>query len=473
MIAPARTARTRVDPKNTIGLEVHVQLATRTKMFCGDAVLHGGPPNRAICPVCIGLPGALPVLNARAVELGIRAAHALGCTIHDVSRFVRKSYFYPDLPKGYQITQLDEPLATGGVVTLRNGNAVRIRRVHLEEDAGKLLHDRFAERTAIDLNRCGVPLLEIVTEPDITSAADAVAFAKALKQLLMYADVSDCDMELGSLRVDANVSIGSTARTELKNINSFTQLERAIEAELALQIDLVETGGEVLDATYMWDADAQDLRLLRAKEQREQYRYLDEPDLPPLVIPPELRARAIEALPELPQARVARYVANGVSPQFADVLTAARSTAEYFDAVTLAGADPVLASKWIATHALAWCNANHADMSAYPVAPAAFATVLLRASLPAASIHAALHQLEQGARDMDAILTALGEAPDARTMQEAIDAVLAEEAALVGKYRAGAENLFGHFMGRVMQRLGKAADPAAAAALLRDRLQGP
>src|ERR687883_1281430 len=301
-----------------VGLEVHVQLKTRTKAFCSCSADFGAPPNTNVCPVCLGLPGALPVLNQRAAELAVRAALALGCTVQPVSVFARKNYFYPDLPKGYQISQYDAPLATRGHLQIgayASGApiVVGITRVHLEEDAGKSIHDRYPGLTAIDLNRAGVPLIEVVSEPDMRSAQAARAYLGVLKQILEYTGVSDVNMEEGSLRVDANISarphgeakLGT--KTEVKNMNSFSGVERALEAEFARQCALLARGERVEQQTMLWDAAHGQVRPARTKEESHDYRYFPEPDLPPLVLSREWIDQVKEDLPELPQARKARF----------------------------------------------------------------------------------------------------------------------------------------------------------------------
>ena len=297
--------------ETVIGLEVHLQLRTVSKMFCGCSTAFGDPPNTNVCPVCLGLPGALPVPNAQAIRLAARAALALGGTVHDVSIFARKNYFYPDLPKGYQISQFDRPLSTGGAVAFesaeRGRTSVGITRLHVEEDAGKSLHDRIPGRTAVDLNRAGVPLAEIVTQPDLRSPAEARAFLGTLRQLLLYTEASDCSMELGSLRVDANLSIRRAGesrlgtKTEVKNMNSFANVERALNAERDRQVALRESGKPVRQVTLLYDAGTGDVRPTRSKEESHDYRYFPEPDLPPLQLTPEWISERRDELPELPE----------------------------------------------------------------------------------------------------------------------------------------------------------------------------
>jgi aspartyl-tRNA(Asn)/glutamyl-tRNA(Gln) amidotransferase subunit B len=482
-----------------IGLEIHVQLDTRSKLFCGDAVHHAALPNTDVCPVCLGLPGALPVLNQHAVELAVRAATMLQCTIHRTSRFVRKSYFYPDLPKGYQITQLEEPLGTDGLIVLDHG-AIRLSRVHLEEDAGKLLHDRVPGRTAIDLNRCGIPLLEIVTHPDLHSAADAATAARELKHLLQYGGISDCDMELGELRIDANVSIrhagadgSDVARTELKNINSFSQLERAIELEIERQQGLLDAGERVISQTLAWDEHHGALRVLRTKEQRTEYRYFDEPDLPPVIVGRELLDRACAHMPELPRARAARLVSeHGLHPAAARSIVATRELADYFDDVVACGAAPRAASTWLLGTVLAWCNASGRTIASYPVRAGLLAELLKALDAGALTRDGArtvLHALEkaapqdvvsvasgvasQDAADLNATIEALGvrRHVDEKAIDALVDRVLKEEASLAARYKAGEKNLFGFLMGTVMSRAGASVDPRVVAEHLRTRLQ--
>ena len=360
--------------ETVIGLEVHVQLRTRTKMFCGCRATFGDPPNTHVCPTCLGLPGALPVPNAEAIRLAVRGATALGCTVHETSLFARKNYFYPDLPKGYQISQFDRPLATAGRVAFESPERGRIEagitRLHVEEDAGKLVHDRFPGKTAVDLNRAGTPLAEIVSEPDLRSPAEARAYLVTLRQILVYAGVSDCSMEQGSLRVDANLSIRRPGdpklgtKTEVKNLNSFANVERALEAERARQIAVLERGERVAQVTLLFDAGSGEVRQLRSKEESHDYRYFPDPDLPPLVLAPAVIAEQRAALPELPEARRARLEASYGLPAYdARVLTGEPALGEYFEAVVRGGVEPKTAANWVMADVMTSYN----ETGAFPV----------------------------------------------------------------------------------------------------------
>src|SRR6266498_4908839 len=365
--------------ETVIGLETHVQLRTLSKMFCGCSAAFGAPPNTNVCPVCLGLPGALPVPNEQALKLAVRAALALECTVHPKSVFARKNYFYPDLPKGYQISQFEQPLATDGSLSYLTPEGIvktaTIVRLHVEEDAGKSLHDRFPKHTAIDLNRCGVPLIEIVTGPDFRSPQEARAYLLTLKQVLEYAGASDCDMEKGSLRVDANVSVrraGETAlgtKTEVKNINSFAYVEKALAVEHDRQIAILEGGGAVEQQTLLYDSKTNGVRPQRTKEESHDYRYFPDPDLPPLVLTPEFVGEQRAALPELPAAKRERFQAQyALSVTDAAVLTADRALAEYYEAVVHAGADPKAAANWVVNEARADAKDHHEELRVPPPA---------------------------------------------------------------------------------------------------------
>ena len=475
-----------------IGLEVHVHLATRTKLFCADAASFGAPPNSNVCPVCLGLPGALPVPNAAAIGLALRAAIGLQCDVKRTSRFARKNYFYPDLPKGYQITQYDRPLATGGRLESADGDGgirvVRIRRVHLEEDAGKLLHDRIPSCTAIDLNRAGVPLIEIVTEPDVVSPAHSRLFLQRLKQTLEYLEVSDCDMEKGSLRVDANVSMrqaGSTAlgaKTELKNMNSFSSVERALEFEIGRQRARLGRGLEVKRETRLWDAAAGEARSLRGKEEEEDYRYFPEPDLPPLILGDAAIAEAAAALPELPAAKEARFRDTWGLPAYdAAVLASGRALADYFEAVAAGCGNAKLASNWVMTDVLGWVNLWQKPVADYPVPPGRLAE-LLRAiasgSVSGTAARRVLAAMAETGRPAAAIIEAdgLAQVRDSGEVGAWVDAVIAEHPEEAARLAAGDAKITAFLMGQVMKRSKGRADPRLATRLLlaaiRDRYGG-
>src|SRR5271166_1306895 len=334
-----------------IGLEVHVQLLTNTKIFCGCATRFGDPPNSNTCPVCLGLPGALPVLNKRAVEMGIRAALALNCTVHEHSRFARKNYFYPDLPKGYQISQYELPLATGGWLEIEVGGGrkrIGITRLHLEEDAAKNLHEGFSEsatKAYIDYNRCGTPLSEIVSEPDMRAPEEAYAYLTTLRQIMLYTGISDCNMEEGSLRCDANVSVRLRGakefgtKVEVKNLNSFRYLAKALEYEIERHIGVLESGGSISQETRLWNQHEGCTNSMRSKEKAHDYRYFPEPDLLPVHVSAAWRDEVRSSLPELPFAKRARFVSSfGITAYDAEVLTTSRILADYFEAVVAAGA---------------------------------------------------------------------------------------------------------------------------------------
>ena len=487
MEAPPATEEGRYEM--VVGLEVHVQLRTRTKAFCNCSAEFGAPPNANTCPVCLALPGALPVLNARAVELATRAALALGCEVHLVSVFARKNYFYPDSPKGYQISQFDQPLATGGRLAIgvtESGReiAVGITRIHLEEDAGKSVHDRFPGVTAIDLNRSGVPLIEIVSEPDIRSAAEAAAYLRLLKQVLEYAAVSDVSMEEGSLRVDANVSarlrgeMRLGTRSEVKNMNSFSAVERAIEAEFARQCALLDRGEPVLQQTMLWDDVRREVRPSRAKEGSHDYRYFPEPDLPPLVLDRDWIEEQRRALPELPQDRRARYVGDyGLGDYDVDVLTTSPALADYFEGVARQHGDAKAAANWVMGEVLAVLKARGEGPDTFAVRPTDLARLLdmVRDGLVSHS----------AAKRIFALMVERGERPeriaeregllmigDAGQLATWVDEVIAEHPAEWERLRGGERKLLGVLVGAVMRRSQGSADPRRVNQLLLERAGG-
>ena len=470
-----------------VGLEVHVQLLTRTKAFCRCATDFGAPPNTNVCPVCLGLPGALPVLNEHVVDLALRAAIALDCEIHPVSIFARKNYFYPDLPKGYQISQYDRPLATAGRLTSDGpadapASTVRITRVHIEEDAGKSVHDRFPGASAIDLNRAGVPLIEIVSEPDIRSAAAAGAYLRALKQLLEYLEVSDVSMEEGSLRVDANVSarpVGTSTlgtKTELKNLNSFSAVERALDAEFARQSALLAAGERVIQQTLLWDANASAVRPARSKEESHDYRYFPDPDLPPLLVDRARIARVRNDLPELPSARKKRFRdAYALGAYDADVLTADRPLGSYFEAVARAHRDPKSAANWVMGELRAALNARRLEIDRFPVRPADLAELLDLVADGALSGTAAKRvfavMTETGERAPQiAAREGLAQVRDDDALRNWIDQVIDEHASEAARCARGERKLLGVLVGFVMKKSNGRADPRRVNQLLAERL---
>lgn len=471
--------------ETVIGLEVHVQLLTEEKLFCSDKAEFGAPPNTRVCPVCLGLPGALPVLNGEAVDLALRTALALGCDVHETSVFARKNYFYPDSPKGYQITQFELPLATGGalrVTTDEGERIVRVRRIHMEEDAGKSLHDRVPDQTAVDLNRAGVPLVEIVTEPDLESPAEARAFLLELKQVLGYLGVSDCNMEEGSLRVDANVSIrplGATelgSKTEVKNLNSFSAVAKAIVAEVERQEALLNAGKPVVQQTLLWDEALGMVRPMRSKEESHDYRYFPEPDLPPLTLDRARIDGALRSLPELPTDRRLRFVEQFGLPAYdAGVLTASRTTAEFFEALAEAVTDAKEASNWVMGPLMELANRRGCVVAELPFTAADVAELLALVSdgtISRGSGKDVLALMAESPRRASEIVESEGMAQvaDDTLIEGWVDEVIAAHPDEVRRYREGELKVLGFLVGRVMRASQGKADPKRVNGLLKTRL---
>ncbi|HMH24973.1 MAG TPA: Asp-tRNA(Asn)/Glu-tRNA(Gln) amidotransferase subunit GatB [Gemmatimonadaceae bacterium] len=469
-----------------VGLEVHVQLKTRTKAFCACSTDFGAPPNVNTCPVCLALPGALPVLNERAVELATRAALGLGCQVNPVSVFARKNYFYPDLPKGYQISQFDQPLATGGFIAIAAKDSgaelkIGITRLHMEEDAGKSIHDRYPGATAIDLNRAGVPLIEIVSEPDIRTSADAGAYLRTLKQILQYLEVSDVSMEEGSLRVDANISVrphGQSklgTKTEVKNMNSFSGVERALDAEFERQCALLDSGGKVEQQTLLWDGAREEVRPSRTKEGSHDYRYFPEPDLRPLMLDDKWIGDARKHLPELPDARKKRLAQDfGIAPIEIEQLTATPALAEYFEAVARASGDGKAAYNWVMGEVLAVLKATGSDLSHFRVRPADLAQLLNLVRDGTVSHTAAKRvfalMVETGKPPAQvAADEGLSQVGDEDAIATWVDEVLVEHPEEAKRYLAGEKKLQGVLVGFVMKKSKGRADPKRVNQLLSTR----
>ena len=470
--------------ETVIGLETHVQLRTVSKMFCGCSAAFGAAPNTHVCPVCLGLPGALPSPNGEALKHAVRGALALGCTVHAKSIFARKNYFYPDLPKGYQISQFEEPLATKGSLSFlspdRGLQTATIVRLHVEEDAGKSLHDRFPKATAVDLNRAGVPLVEIVTGPDFRSPPEARAYLQTLKQVLEYIGVSDCDMEKGSLRVDANVSVrraGVTTlgtKTEVKNINSFAYVEKALTIERDRQIALLESGGAVEQTTMLYDSKANAVRQQRSKESSHDYRYFPDPDLPPLVLGPEWIAEQQTILPELPASKRERFVAQyGLSVQDGAVLTASRSVADYYESVVHEGTDAKSAANWVMGEVLA-DSKDHGEQLRVPARTLATLISLVQGgTVSHQAAKRVFGELANRGGDPRTIAESLGlvQVADTRVVEDWVTQVLEAHAAEVTRYRNGEKKLIQFFLGQVMKVSRGKADPKLAQRLLEQKLE--
>ena len=469
-----------------VGLEVHVQLKTRTKAFCGCSTDFGAPPNTNTCPVCLALPGALPVLNEHAVELAVRAALGLGCRIDPVSVFARKNYFYPDLPKGYQISQFDQPLAVGGSVVIGQSDKgtdlrIGITRLHMEEDAGKSIHDRYPGETAIDLNRAGVPLIEIVSEPDIRTSAAAGAYLRTLKQILQYLDVSDVSMEEGSLRVDANISVrppGQTklgTKTEVKNMNSFSAVERALDSEYERQSALLNAGGRVEQQTLLWDGSKETVRPSRTKEGSHDYRYFPEPDLRPLMLDSKWVDHARKDLPELPAARKARFSTEyGLSPVEVEQLTADPAIAEYFEEVARASADGKAAYNWVMGEVQVALRNSSEEINRFRVRPADLAQLIKLVRDGTISHTAAKRvfaQMVETGKPAAQIAADQGlvQVGDESAIATWVDEVLNEHPEEAARYLGGEKKLQGVLVGFVMKKSKGRADPKLVNQLLSSR----
>lgn len=471
-----------------IGLEVHVQLQTKTKIFCGCSTRFGSEANTQTCPVCLGLPGALPVLNEKVVEYAIMAGLATNCSIAERSIFARKNYFYPDLPKGYQISQFEEPICIGGWLDIETENGSKrlgITRIHMEEDAGKLLHGEGAEAgrdSYVDLNRACTPLLEVVSEPDMRSAEEAIAYLKQLRQIVIYLGVSDGNLEEGSFRCDANVSIRPWGqkefgtRAEIKNINSFRFIKQAIEYEVERQTEVIEDGGRVIQETRLYDAESGTTRSMRGKEEAHDYRYFPDPDLVPIEISRERVEAVHAALPELPIAKMKRFCTElGLPERDAEILIAEQEIAHYFDACVVAGAQPKAAANWILGELSRNLNAEGISINACLVTPALLVGMLKRiddGTISGKQAKTVFEKMWSGGEDADKIIDAEGlrQVSDSGAIEGFIAAIIAANPAQVADYKSGNEKIFGFFVGQVMKASKGQANPGAVNELLRKML---
>ncbi len=473
--------------ETVIGLEVHAQMLTESKLFCGCSTGFGAAPNEHVCPVCMGMPGVLPVLNRRAIELAIRTGLAAHCTISERSIFSRKSYFYPDLPKNYQISQYDLPLCVGGYIELPpgdHGEARRIRlvRIHMEEDAGKNIHE--ASASLVDLNRSGMPLMEIVSEPDMRSAGEAVAYLHELREMLRYLGASDGRMEEGSFRCDVNISVRRRGETELgvkneiKNLNSFRFVEKAIAHEVERQIGELEAGRKLTQQTHLWDPDREVTRPMRSKEFANDYRYFPEPDLPPLIVPQVMVDEIALGMPELPVERRARYAHDyGLGAYELGVLTQEREVADYFEAMIPGLRNPKTAANWVMTEVLRVVNESGKPIAEAVPSPAETASLLKLVESSAISLNAAKSAFAamcRSGKGAEATVAELGlaQVSDEGAIAKVCDLVLAADAAKVAEYRGGRDKLFGFFVGQVMKTLGGKGNPKIVNEILRRKLGG-
>ncbi len=471
-----------------IGLEVHAQLRTRSKIFCGCSAKYGAPPNTLTCPTCLGHPGALPVLNEKAVELAVRGALALGCTVNARSVFTRKNYFYPDLPKGYQISQYEEPLATGGSLQIEvGGEAKRIglARLHLEEDAGKSLHEGMPDSdraTYVDFNRSGVPLVEIVSRPEIETSEEAYLFLQRLRSVLRYTGVCEANLEEGSLRCDANISIrprGSAAfgtRTELKNLNSFRNVQRALDFEIERQIGIVSSGGEIAQETVLWDAAAGETRVMRGKEEAHDYRYFPEPDLPPLRLDPGWIESVRATLPELPAERKRRLAVRYALPEAkAHLLTLERGLAEYYEEVAALSGNPNAAAHFVLNDLLREQKNAKRDESDIPL-PAAHLAELVRlvdsGTISRLAARGLFEELYRTGRPPGDLVREKGleQVSDEEVLRAVVRGVMERNPRQLEQYRAGKTALLGYFVGQVLRASGGKANPAVVNRLLQEML---
>jgi aspartyl-tRNA(Asn)/glutamyl-tRNA(Gln) amidotransferase subunit B len=469
-----------------IGLEVHAQLMTDTKIFCRCSTRFGSEPNTQTCQVCTGMPGVLPVMNRKAIEFAIRTGLAMHCTIAPYSRFARKNYFYPDLPKNYQISQYELPLCEGGFVEILVDNEVKrigITRIHMEEDAGKNIHDSRGEYSFVDLNRTGVPLMEIVSEPDLRSPAEAAEYMKKLRAILRYLGVCDGNMEQGSLRCDANVSIRPFGqkefgtRAELKNINSFRFVEKALEYEIKRQISIVEGGGKIVQETRLWDSAAGVTQSMRSKEEAHDYRYFPEPDLPPIVVDNAWIDRIKAGLPELPDQKRQRFIkAYGLPEYDSEIMTTERSVADWFEDTVKAGGQAKAVSNWIMGDLMRIMNEENKTIDEMPIRPAQLAGMLKLVddgTISGKIAKTVFEEICSSGKDADEIVKEKGlvQISDTGEIEKAVDDILSKHQAEIERFRAGDEKLLAFFVGQVMKVTKGKANPKVLNELLMKKLK--
>ena len=472
-----------------IGLEVHVQLLTASKLFCSSSTRFGAPPNTNVCPVCLGLPGALPVLNKKAVEFATLAAMALNCRINETSIFARKNYFYPDLPKGYQISQYDKPLAEHGFIGIKTDaekKKIGITRVHLEEDAGKSLHEGFpdaAEKTAIDLNRSGVPLIEIVSQPEIASPDEAYEYLTRLKEIILYTGVSDCNMEEGSLRCDANISVRPRGqkkfgtKTEIKNVNSFRFIREALEYEIGRQVEAIDSGGEITQETRLYNSNEGKTYGMRSKEQAHDYRYFPEPDLLPLVVDEKWKAQIAQSLPELPEARRQRMVTEyGITEYDAQVLSDSKSLADQFEAAAKVAKNPKRVANLVQGELMGRLKAKGLEIERSPISMkgvAASADLVESGAISGKMLKDFYDLSFERGKDFPVVYEEEGrpqQSTDISALEKKIDEVIAGNPKQLEQYRAGKKTMLGFFVGQVMKASKGQANPQIVNELLTKKL---
>lgn len=477
-----------MDYEPVIGLEIHAQLLTRSKIFCGCSTTFGASPNTLTCPVCLGMPGVLPVLNRDVVEFSMKMALATHCTIAPFSQFARKNYFYPDLPKGYQISQYELPLAQNGWVDIETSNGlkrIRIHRIHMEEDAGKLIHDEFQPMSYVDFNRTGVPLIEIVSEPDMGTSEEAASYVRTIREILRYLEICDGNMEEGSLRCDANISLRPVGtkplgvKTELKNMNSFRNVQKALDFEIRRQRALLERGEPVIQETRLWDANRNVTLSMRGKEEAHDYRYFPDPDLAPIVVDEAWTEKVRAGLPELPDAKRERFLKDYSLPAYdAEVLTSSKTLANYFEEVVRAFPQPKAVSNWIMSELLRELKRDEREIEACPVPPENLVELLqlMDGGVVSGKIaKAVFEEMYNSGKRAKAIVEEKGltQVKDESAIEAAVDAVLAENPAEAEQFRGGKEKVFGFLVGQVMKETRGKANPKLVNEILRKKLSTP